>query len=105
MEKSGPAERFLQAPVQCKSLEEIESKLTQLDHLFHAIGILGLTILSLQSELRSLLLAALDSLESMSAISEHIQQFLQNLYLQIDVLRTCNEGTVKNEPRIASVMV
>ena len=79
MEKRGPAKRFLQAPVLNKSLVEIDSKLTQLDHFFRAIGILGLMISSLQSELRSLLLAALDSLESMPAISEHIQQFLQNL--------------------------
>ena len=105
VEKSGRVRRFLQVPVLCKSLEEIDSKLTQLEHFFRTIGILGSMISSLQSDLRALVLGALTSPESMTVSTVHIQQFLQSVELQVGALpRTCNDGIMKNEGRIAFAM-
>ena len=102
MEKSETVGRFLQAPVLCKSLEQIDSILTQLEHFFGTFGILGSMISSLQSDLRALVFPALTSPEPMLESSEHIQKFLQNVRLQATaLLRTCNDGIMKNEARIA----
>ena len=105
IKKSGCLRRFLQAPVLCKSLVEIDTKLTQLGHFFRTISILGSTILSIQSDLRALVLAELASPESMLKSSEHVQQFLQNVELQVGALpRIRDDSIMKNEARIAFAM-
>ena len=105
LEKTGRVRRFLQAPVLCKSLDEIDLKLTQLNHFFRTIGILGSMISSLQYDLRALVLGTQTSPEPVLESTQHIQQFLQNVELQIGALpRTCNEGVLKNEARIAFAM-
>ena len=105
VEKNGAVGRFHHASVLCKSLEEIDSKLTQLDRFFRAFGILGSMISSLQPDFRALVLGALTSSESMTMGIEQFQQFLQNVELRVGFLpRTYNDSIMEIEARIAFAM-
>ena len=97
--------RSLQSPVLCKSLAEIDSKLTQLDHLLRTIGVLGPMIKPLLSELRALFLGTLTSSESGVGSSEHVQQFLLNLESKVIALSTTRNNDInQGAARIAFAM-
>ena len=88
--------RFLQASVLSKSLEEIDTKLSHLEHFFRTIRISGSVV--------TLMLAGNFS-ESELEGSGRIRQFLRNMESQVRRLsKTSIEGITEGEARIAFAM-